>query len=143
MKKTFLLFSILLLASSLLRAQTTREQDSLAIIKTSHDYIDGYYTADADRMQSALHPDLAKRIIMKNPQGYEMIQQMSALGLIQATKNHPPMPADKRRQDVTVTDIFRDAATVKIIANDWVDYLQLHRWHGHWVIVNVLWELNK
>jgi hypothetical protein len=50
---------------------------------------------------------------------------------------------DKRRQEVTVTDIFRDAATAKVIASGWVDFLQLHRWHGRWVIVNVLWELEK
>jgi hypothetical protein len=26
-------------------------------------------------------------------------------------------------------------------AGDWVDYLQLAKWNGRWVIVNVLWEL--
>jgi hypothetical protein len=33
------------------------------------------------------------------------------------------------------------AASAKVIAADWVDYLHLARWGGRWVIVNVLWEL--
>ena len=119
-----------------------RKRDSLAIIQTALDYIDGYYTSDGIRMERALHPELSKRIIMKTDRG-EQINQMSALTLIQITKSKPVSPEAKRLRDVFVTDIFRDAATAKIIASDWVDYLQLHRWHGRWVIVNVLWELKK
>jgi hypothetical protein len=142
MKKIRCLCALSLLFANGLKAQT-REQDSLAIIKTALDYIDGYYTNDADRMQSALHPELSKKIIITSANGSEQISQMGALTLINATKNHPPVPMDKRREDVFVTDIFRNAATAKIIADNWVDYLQLHKWHGRWVIVNVLWELNK
>jgi hypothetical protein len=142
MKKTLLICTVSILFTGILKAQS-RSDDSLAIIKTAHDYIDGYYTNDADRMQGALHPELSKTIISKNAAGTEQIGHQSALMLVQATKNHTPTPTDKRRQDVFVTDIFRDAATAKVIASGWVDYLQLHKWHGRWVIVNVLWELDK
>jgi hypothetical protein len=142
MKKTFLICVIGLLFAGVSKAQT-RAQDSLGIIKTAHDYIDGYYTNDTTRMQGALHPELAKRIISKNAGGNEVLGQMGAMTLILNTKHHSPIPMDKRRQEVTVTDIFRDAATAKVIASGWVDFLQLHRWHGRWVIVNVLWELEK
>ena len=33
------------------------------------------------------------------------------------------------------------AASAKVIATDWIDYLHLARWNGRWLIVNVLWEL--
>ncbi len=33
-----------------------------------------------------------------------------------------------------------NAAVAKVIASDWVDYLELAKWNGRWVIVNVLWE---
>jgi hypothetical protein len=36
--------------------------------------------------------------------------------------------------------VFGDAATVKIDAAEWVDYLHLGRWNGVWKILNVLWE---
>ena len=34
-----------------------------------------------------------------------------------------------------------NAASVKIVAADWVDYLHLAKYNGRWVIVNVLWEM--
>jgi hypothetical protein len=33
------------------------------------------------------------------------------------------------------------AASARIDASSWVDYLQLAKWRGRWVIINVLWEL--
>src|ERR1700712_539807 len=110
MKTTFLICAVILLFACPSKAQN-RAQDSLDIIKTSLDYIDGFYTADGDRMQSALHPELAKRIITKNANGWDDLGQMSALSLIEGTRHHKPTPVEKRQHDVFVTDIFRDAAT--------------------------------
>lgn len=139
MKTKFLLFLIIILTSYGLSAQS-RSDDSLATIKTALNYIQGYYTNDASRMEQALHPELAKRMIDKNDRGEDQFHQMSALTLINGTKYHPPIPVANQKADVYVTDIFKDAAMVKIITNGWIDFLQLHRWRGNWVIVNVLWE---
>jgi hypothetical protein len=43
---------------------------------------------------------------------------------------------------VTILDIYGSAASAKIYASGWVDYLHLAKWNGRWVIVNVLWELH-
>jgi len=32
-------------------------------------------------------------------------------------------------------------AVARIDASGWIDYLELAKWRGRWVIVNVLWEL--
>jgi len=50
-------------------------------------------------------------------------------------------PEADRRTEVRVLDIFQNAASVRIDAGGWVDYLHLVRWRGQWVILNVLWEL--
>ena len=42
---------------------------------------------------------------------------------------------------VRILDIYRNAASVRIDASNWIDYLQVAKWRGRWVIVNVLWEL--
>lgn len=52
-------------------------------------------------------------------------------------KNTPP---DRVRKEVTVLDVYGNAASAKIIATDWVDYLHLVNWNGEWRIINVLWE---
>jgi hypothetical protein len=118
--------------------------DSTAITRAALDYIQGYYSGNAERMERALHPDLAKRIVRTNPQnGRSGLEQMSAMTLVQITRNmaHRPVPEDQWVDDVTILDIFENAASVRVDASRWIDYLHLAKWNGEWKIVNVLWEL--
>jgi Putative lumazine-binding len=41
--------------------------DAAAVRQTALDYVEGWYEATGDRMERALHPDLAKRIVRKDP----------------------------------------------------------------------------
>lgn len=124
------------------RAQTA--DDTAGIRAAALDYIDGYYAADAARMERALHPDLAKRIVRTNDQGRSSLGQMSAMALVQGTRSGGgrDTPAAERHNQVTIFDIYGGAASAKIYASGWVDYLHLAKWNGRWVIVNVLWELH-
>jgi hypothetical protein len=117
--------------------------DREAIKQTALDYIEGWYEGNADRMERALHPDLAKRIVNTNDRGRSRLDQMSALGLIRGTRAGygKNTPKEKQLKDVTILDIFGNAASVKIVATDWIDYLHVAKYNGHRVIVNVLWEL--
>jgi putative lumazine-binding protein len=115
-----------------------REQIKAAAL----DYIEGWYAGDAARMEHALHPELAKRVVMRGPQG-DRLGQMSALSLINGTRDGggKKTPPAEQQKDVTVLDVYEGAAVAKIVASGWVDYLSLARWNGKWKIVNVLWEL--
>ncbi len=118
--------------------------DSNGIREAAMDYIQGWYEGSAERMQRALHPELAKRIIRSDPKtGRSMIQTMGALTLINSTKmgGGTSTPAARRRTDYRLLDVYENAAVARVDAGDWVDYLQLGKWYGKWVIVNVLWEL--
>lgn len=125
-----------------LRAQTAA--DSAGIRQAALDYIDGYYEGNGERMERAVHPELAKRIVRTNEQGRYMLQQMSAMTLVMGTRagGGKDIPVAERRDDVTIFDIYQNAASAKIYASGWVDYLHLAKWNGRWVIVNVLWELH-
>ncbi len=94
-------------------------------------------------MERALHPELAKRIVYADAPGQNTLSQMSALTLINVTRagSGKNVPEDRRQKDVTILDVYENAAVVKIVAPDWIDYLELARWNGQWKIVNVLWEL--
>ncbi|HEV7644080.1 MAG TPA: nuclear transport factor 2 family protein [Pyrinomonadaceae bacterium] len=147
MKK--LIFSLLLVFifslagySQSTASPATLDADKAAITATALDYIEGWYTGDAERMERALHPDLAKRIVMSKD-GRSMLQQMSAMGLVQGTRKGfgKNIPKEKQQKDVTILDVFENAASVKVVASDWIDYLHVARFNGRWVIVNVLWEL--
>ena len=125
-----------------LHAQTAA--DSTAIRQTALDYIEGYYAGDGTRMERSLHPELAKRIVRTNEQGRSQLSNMSAMSLVLGTRagGGNDTPAAERRKDVTILDIYQNAASAKIYASGWVDYLHLAKWNGRWVIVNVLWELH-
>lgn len=136
---------VLFTAAAPLRLSAQTAADSAEIRATALDYIDGYYTGDAARMERALHPDLAKRIVMTDSMGRSRLGQMSAMGLVQGTRagGGKDMPASQKREDVRILDIFQNAASVRIDAGTWVDYLQVAKWNRRWVIVNVLWELRR
>jgi hypothetical protein len=117
--------------------------DSAAIRGTALDYIEGWYTANAERMERALHPDLAKRIINTNQRGRNILGHQSAMTLVQNTRSGGgrETPVAEQRKDVRILDIFGNTASVRVDAGSWVDYLHIARWNGRWVIINVLWEM--
>ncbi len=117
---------------------TTRD----AITRTALDYAESWYEGNPDKMERALHPDLAKRIVGVDGQGHARVDSMGALSLVQLVragygKSTPP---DQQQKDVTILDVFGNAATVKVVMSGWVDYLHIARFDGRWLIVNALWE---
>jgi hypothetical protein len=135
-----ILLTVLFLASQA-NAQTASDAD--LIKQTALDYIEGWYEGNAERMERALHPELAKRIVRTDERGRYNLGQMGAMTLVGYTRmgGGKDTPKDKQQKDVTVLDIFGNAASAKVVASEWVDYLHLAKWNGRWVIVNVLWEL--
>ncbi len=118
--------------------------DSTGIRQAALDYIEGWYEGNVERMERALHPELAKRIVTTNARnGRSNLGQQSALTLINNTRGGggKETPADQQRKEVRILDIFQNAASARVDASTWVDYLQLAKWNGRWMIVNVLWEL--
>ena len=124
-------------------AQAQSAADSAGIRAAALDYIEGWYTADVPRMTRALHPELAKRVVETDSAKKSVLGQMGARELIEYTRKGggKETPAQRRQADVSILDIYQGAASAKVIAADWIDYLHLARWNGRWVIVNVLWEL--
>jgi len=132
----------MVLLALLLVTQTAA--DSSGIRQAALDYIEGYYEGNAERMARAVHPELAKRIVNVDERGRYRLGQMSAMTLVEGTRagGGKDTPAAERRKDVTIFDIYQNAASAKIYASGWVDYLHLAKWNGRWVIINVLWELH-
>jgi Putative lumazine-binding len=135
-------FSILIL-NGVAVAQTS-DDENVAITKTALDYIEGWYTGDATRMERALHPELAKRMISTDPKtGRSQFNHMGAMTLVQRTRDGggKKTPPDRQLKEIKILDRYNDAAVVKIIASDWIDYLEVEKFNGDWKIINVLWEL--
>jgi putative lumazine-binding protein len=73
--------------------------------------------------------------------GRSFLGQQSAMTLVNNTRagGGKETPVAEQRKDVRIFDIFDSMASVRVDASTWVDYLQVAKWNGRWVIVNVLW----
>ena len=135
------LLLVALAVPAVARAQTAA--DSSAIRATALDYVEGWYEGNAERMSRAVHPELVKRIVVSDTATkHSVIETMGATALVNGTRRGwgKKTPDDRRQKDVTILDIFGNAASVKAVMADWIDYLQIAKVDGRWVIVNVLWE---
>jgi len=152
MKTVGMLVFVLVLSSAALGQSATPQmtaqepisaEDAAAIRATALNYVEGWYTGDADRMASALHPELVKRIMtIDATTGRPRLDGMGKSVLVEATRRGPgkDTPVAQQQKDVLILDVFHNAATVRATMRDWVDYLHMVKWEGKWVIVNVLWE---
>src|SRR5215212_1680513 len=115
----------------------TSAADETAIRQTALDYMEGWYEGNTERMERAVHPELAKRIVHTNPEGHSSLNQMGAMRLVQGTRHGggKETPKEKQQRDVIILDVFENAASVKAVMSDWIDYMHLAKFNGRWVII--------
>jgi len=137
------MFFLALFQTAAAQSPATPDSDEIAIKQTAMDYIEGWYEGDATRMERALHPELAKRMVSLDSRGRSRLNQMSAMTLVQSTRagGGKNTPKEQQQKDVTILDRFNNAAVVKIVASGWIDYLEEVKFDGQWKIINVVWEL--
>jgi hypothetical protein len=133
------LFALLTTGCSRSTARTAplnaSEADLAAIRQTASDYIDGWYTGDAGRMERSLHDELSKRWIIDDrvdtTTKWEMVEMTKGGG----GRDYP----GEKKSTVTILDVYGNIATVKCDSPEYIDYLQLGKVNGKWIIINVLW----
>jgi len=144
--KRIIFFIVLFTTFFTSHSYSQTKEDSVAIKNCAANYIEGYYEGNAVRMEKALLPELAKRIVRTDSQsGRQRLDQMSALTLINITKAGGGnfIPQDQKIFEVKILDITGNNASVRTIAKGFFDYIHLAKWAGEWKIVNVLWDFIK
>lgn len=141
MLKLLVVSLVLLTLAFVSLAQTDSDKD--AIRQTALDYAEGWYEGNAERMERALHPELAKRMFSKDEKGRSQFNHMGAMRLVQSTRSGygKNTPKEEQRKEVKILDIFENVASVRADMKDWIDYMHVAKVDGKWLIVNVLWEL--
>ena len=67
------------------------------------------------------------------------LEEDGADALVDSVKRGPRTNV-QRGQDVTVLDVSRDIASVKVVSRPFIEYLHLGRFGDRWLIVNALYE---
>jgi hypothetical protein len=144
MARTTMLMGLLLVTSLAPRAAAAQTPgDSAAIRQAALDYIEGWFAGDTARMHRAIAPELRKRILVVDDKtGLRWVDDMGSSKLLWGTARAygRQIPESERLTDVTILDVFGNAASVRIDAGPWIDYLHLARFTEGWRILNVLWE---
>ena len=106
-----------------------------AIVATALDYFEGWFDGDAERMERALHPALAKRGPELRTVTKDEMVAWTAEGEGKAEDAGPG-----RRIDVTVVDVHGTIASAVVDSDVYREYVHLVRTDDGWKIVNALWH---
>lgn len=142
MNKIILLLSVFAVSITTAPAQT--RQDTLDIKRVALAYIESQHSPDPVSMQAALHPRLVKRSVFKNKATQKdyvsenFAENMVILAEIYNIKGDK-FPKDPKKE-VLLLDVSTRTASVKLIADEWIDYMHIVKVNGEWKIINVLWQ---
>ncbi|MCG6909786.1 MAG: nuclear transport factor 2 family protein [Deltaproteobacteria bacterium] len=116
-------------------------RDREAITQRALDYVEGWYLADVERMDRALSPHLAKRRIGSEEEIWS-VTKSEMLTLTGDGKGRIDDP-EKGRKEITILDQTESMASVKIVSEQFTDYLHLAEVTDSWNIVNALWDYHR
>jgi len=141
MKYLALGFGLLTLLVFNLPATTQQKtSDDAAVRATVTDYIEGYYSGDAARMEKTLHPHYLKHVLhgnipMREKTASQMMQDVRSEGT-------PNLPQAERTEQISVLDVSGNIASTKLVTPHWVDYITLSKSDGQWKILSVVQRIN-
>ncbi|OWP74506.1 nuclear transport factor 2 family protein [Flavobacterium oreochromis] len=131
----FSIFSI----SSLSYGQT--KQDSLEIKKVALDYIESQHNPNPSQMEQALHPRMVKRTFWKDKSTEkDFLRETTTESMVLLAESYnkkgnkfPKNP----KKDIIFLDVSNRIASLKLIADEWIDYMHIIKLNGKWKLVNV------
>ena len=145
MKKSFLILTVAVATVLQLQAQTAK--DTLEIKRAALAYIESQHIPNPKLMEGALHPRVVKRSVFKNKKTQrDYVSEYSAENLVILAEtyntNGDKFPKNPRKE-IKLLDVSPLTASVKLIADEWIDYMHIVKTNGEWKIINVLWQYNK
>lgn len=141
----YVMLAGLILSTSLSQPTTAQQVPARELVRQAAlDYLEGFYEGDPAKLVRSIRTD-ARKIGYFTSRGattYE-VEEMPFAAMIEYAnnfrKNARSTPASAPRQ-VIVGEVNDQTATAKVVAWWGIDYLQLARYNGKWMIVNVMWQ---
>jgi hypothetical protein len=122
--------------------ETVRPEDAEAIRKCLVDYFEGWFEGDAERMDRALHPGLAKHAIGQDPARSETLDVTTKAEMVEATRQGRGRQRDlpDRAIRVDITGVSGDMASATIHSAVYVEFVLLARTSDGWRITGTIWR---
>lgn len=137
-----LMFAISIIFSISAHADAIDEKKSVE--RAVLDYIESQHNVSPDLMRRGLDEKLAKRTFWVSKDGAEYVMETNYETMISLAetfnKDGSKFP-ENPKVEITVFDIDNRTASVKLVADEWIDYMHLYKNDsGEWKIINVLWQ---
>lgn len=118
--------------------------DSLAIQQAALDYIESQQVPNPSQMERALHPRMVKRTFWTDKESNkDYVRETTTESMVILAQNYnkkgDKFPANPKKE-VKLLDVSDKTASLKLIADEWIDYMHLVKLNGQWKIINVLWQ---
>ncbi|MCA0458787.1 MAG: nuclear transport factor 2 family protein [Chloroflexi bacterium] len=123
-----------------------KSTDEVAIRTAAMDYAEGWFDGDVARMERALHPKLVKRAIERQTgSGEPVFVDLTKDDMLRFTRagGGTKVPRDKLYYKVDILDICEEVADARVETVTYIDYLHLLNEGGNWLILNVIYTLNR
>ena len=125
-------------------ATTAVQSDSMEIRRISEGYLRALQKMDPILMAEVMSDSLNKITIGYDRQAREEFPQATTYDQMigfakdwnKANNKFPFKPYN----DVTILDIYNRIASVKLVSDNWVEYLHLIKLDGKWEIINLIWQ---
>ena len=122
--------------------ETVRPEDAAAIRTCLLDYFEGWFDGDADRMDRALHPGLAKHALSQGPDRSEVLDVTTKDDMVELTKQGRGRLRDTPDRGILIdiTAVSGDIASVIVHSTVYVEFALLARTSEGWKITGTLWR---
>ncbi|CAD0007477.1 nuclear transport factor 2 family protein [Flavobacterium salmonis] len=142
--KKYLLIPAIVCCFFKIQAQTA--QDTLDIKRVALAYIEAQHNPNPKLMESALHPRMVKRSVFRSKAANkDFVSEFSAENMVILAETYN-VKGDKfpknPRKEIKLLDVSAKTASVKLLADTWIDYMHIVKTNGEWKIINVLWQYN-
>lgn len=126
-------------------AQAQSADDHEGVRAAVVDYLEGLYSADPDRIERSVSPDMVKFGYWRqtaedeyspSPMSYEQLYRLAGSW---NADNRQGIDEDTPRA-IEVLDVLDKTAAAKLTAAWGIDYFQLEKIEGRWMIRHVLWQ---
>lgn len=123
----------------------TSEADRKEITRIASGYLIALQQLRPELMAEVMHEELSKHTIRTNREGVQKIGATTYKEMINFAHvwnkdgtRFPPNPSNK----VIILDSYKNMASVKLVSDNWMEYLHLLKINGHWKIKNLVWDYN-
>jgi len=144
-RKLILWFTpIVLILATLAWGRNASSDETRAITAVAQNYVDAYYSADPALMQRSLHPDFHKRTL-RTINGQTQITEDTVQSMMEGVGlgTGKDIPRNQRVKSIQVLDVYRDAASVKVVTSRWIDYMHLSKLNGEWRVLDVVLQYTR